>query len=385
MFQLAGDSKALALTDSTLISTFDPATLDTLGPLVYNDTVKENPIQLSCAHPQLDPSSNGQQLINFATDMISVFQHRLQVFRMGSDNVRRVFGTVTLPFMPYIHSFVVTKSKVVMVAFPLGFEVLCVLEFNPLTDCMKWHDDQNATMFVFDLNSTSAVPPSAQVAAPGHFSMHQVNAWDESDTEIVMEAAVYEDGGILVDKYKHADLAVMKDPKQRDQVHVWADLRRWRLSLKQPVSLTFTDAVLTDQKDYSYKMDFPFINPRNKFKPHRFVWAVTPYAHNSSRYEDWALLKIDQHASSGSPSVTSFFKEGHYPSEPVFVPRPDGTDEDDGVVLSQVVDGATRTAYLLILDGRTMEWIGTASLKSGQVTPYTQHGLWFEDSSRMND
>ena len=31
---------------------------------------------------------------------------------------------------------------------------------------------------------------------------------------------------------------------------------------------------------------------------------------------------------------------GHFPCEPIFVPRPGGTAEDDGVILSIVLSGA---------------------------------------------
>eukprot|EP00966_Prymnesium_polylepis_P229745 5315777-Prymnesium_polylepis.2 len=39
-----------------------------------------------------------------------------------------------------------------------------------------------------------------------------------------------------------------------------------------------------------------------------------------------------------------------YPSEPVFVARPGGIDEDDGVVLSAVLDGPKAQSCLLLLD-----------------------------------
>ena len=51
------------------------------------------------------------------------------------------------------------------------------------------------------------------------------------------------------------------------------------------------------------------------------------------------------------------------PGEPIFVPDPQGTDEDDGVLLSVVLDGTKGVSDLLVLDAdaKTSE-IGRASM-----------------------
>jgi torulene dioxygenase len=42
------------------------------------------------------------------------------------------------------------------------------------------------------------------------------------------------------------------------------------------------------------------------------------------------------------------------------VPSPEGVDEDDGVLLSVVLDGFDETSYLVCLDTRTMKELGRA-------------------------
>ena len=45
-----------------------------------------------------------------------------------------------------------------------------------------------------------------------------------------------------------------------------------------------------------------------------------------------------------------------YPSEPVFVPNPDGVEEDDGVILSNVVSSnPNQHPFLLILDAKSFK------------------------------
>src|SRR5205823_3388773 len=61
--------------------------------------------------------------------------------------------------------------------------------------------------------------------------------------------------------------------------------------------------------------------------------------------------------------------------EPVFVPRPDGEDEDDGVALSIVLDAERGRSFLLVLDGATF----TERARAGVLhhIPFGFHGQFF--------
>ena len=84
----------------------------------------------------------------------------------------------------------------------------------------------------------------------------------------------------------------------------------------------------------------------------------------------------DARAGRGSAAVTAWQRDNHYTSEPIFVPRPNATREDDGVVLSFALDGAAGRSYLLALDATTMQTIGTARMPV--TLPNDVHGLFVE-------
>ncbi len=65
---------------------------------------------------------------------------------------------------------------------------------------------------------------------------------------------------------------------------------------------------------------------------------------------------------------------GCTPSEPIFVPRSDGTEEDDGVVLSVVLDGNVNKSFLLVLDAKTMTELARADAPT--VVTYGFHGAF---------
>ena len=61
----------------------------------------------------------------------------------------------------------------------------------------------------------------------------------------------------------------------------------------------------------------------------------------------------------------------------IFVPNPDGVQEDDGVLLTIVFDGETAQSYILVLDGVTFEEIDRAYLPI--PVPFSFHGNWFPE------
>jgi carotenoid cleavage dioxygenase-like enzyme len=59
----------------------------------------------------------------------------------------------------------------------------------------------------------------------------------------------------------------------------------------------------------------------------------------------------------------------------VFVPAPDQRAEDDGVLLSVVLEASTETSFLLVLDAGTFEELGRA--QAPLRIPFGFHGSFF--------
>src|SRR5205814_2032642 len=90
------------------------------------------------------------------------------------------------------------------------------------------------------------------------------------------------------------------------------------------------EGTISSEKLGEHGMDLPVINHREYAqRPHRHVWGV-------GSNHNWLdqLVKID--TSSGETRL--WHRENYYPGEPIFVPRPGAEDEDDGVLLSVVLD-----------------------------------------------
>jgi carotenoid cleavage dioxygenase-like enzyme len=85
------------------------------------------------------------------------------------------------------------------------------------------------------------------------------------------------------------------------------------------------------------------------------------------------LVKVDLR----SGASTTWWAPGCYPGEGVFVGRPGRVAEDDGVVLSVVLDAARGTSFLLVLDAATLAEIARAELPHPVLLGY--HGQFYDD------
>ena len=67
--------------------------------------------------------------------------------------------------------------------------------------------------------------------------------------------------------------------------------------------------------------------------------------------------------------------ENCYPSEPVFLPAPNATKEDEGIIMSAVVGCFNQRSFLLFLDGETMSEVARAYVPTKLIPLF--HGDYF--------
>ncbi|MFO8099681.1 MAG: carotenoid oxygenase family protein [Salinibacter sp.] len=105
-------------------------------------------------------------------------------------------------------------------------------------------------------------------------------------------------------------------------------------------------------------------------QPYDVVYGIGSRA--EGQFSD-QLVKINV----GDGAATRWYEPGVHPGEPVFVPRPDGTAEDDGVVLSVALDPAGEQSFLLVLDAASFEERARATVP--HPIPFGFHGQFFGD------
>ena len=81
---------------------------------------------------------------------------------------------------------------------------------------------------------------------------------------------------------------------------------------------------------------------RRNGREHRYVWGMAP--------RDGELFGRVVKVDVAGGGAQAWDEPGSYPGEPVFVARPDGEGEDDGVLLSVVLEPERGQSSLLVLD-----------------------------------
>ena len=332
----------LALTETPLPVVFDPRTLETLG------VAPPAPGQMTVAHPHRAPRSG--ELVSYATHFGPRTTYRIyaQDERTGR---RRVLARVPVSRPAYMHSFAITEHHLVLAEFPFVVVPVAIpLSGRPLIANYRWRPGLGTRFRVFDLRRPGA---SFTLQGEPFFAFHHVNAYERGD-EIVLDLCAYDNadiiGALYLDRLRTADLR-LPEPA----------LRRYRLPLRGG------DA--TREALPAVGLELPRIDyDRRNGRPYRYVYGTG--LPGDGGFPD-RITKAD--VEGGQPSVWS--QPGTYPGEPVFVPAPGGRREDDGVLLSVVLDPGAGTSFLLVLDAGDLSEIARAGVP--HHIPFGFHGDYF--------
>ncbi|MFZ1401188.1 MAG: carotenoid oxygenase family protein, partial [Candidatus Promineifilaceae bacterium] len=208
---------------------------------------------------------------------------------------------------------------------------------------------------VFQVIDRSSGAVVTQAETDAFFVFHQLNAYEQNG-EIIMDLAAYPNASVLPDFF----LNRLRSDTNIPHTPAWAT--RYRIPLGKPHSR------IDGERLAETNMELPRINYGYNTRPYRYTYGVSLYQ-NLPDFPN-QLVKID--VSSGETAV--WHQPLQYPSEPVFVPNPNGTAEDDGVVLANVYDANTNSSYLLVLDGQSFTQMARGDLNFR--IPFDYHG-WF--------
>jgi carotenoid cleavage dioxygenase-like enzyme len=336
---------ALALTETPLALEFDPQTLATVGVFGYDDTVQG---QVTTAHPHYDRT--WQAGVNYVTHFGA--QHHYRVYRLQGAQ-RQIIAEIPVAQPAYMHSFALTERYIVLAEFSLRLPLANVLNLafggKPFIQNFVWQPNQDTVFTVIEKTSGKV---SARVPTDAFFAFHHINAF-ERDGGIVLDVCAYPDAHLIEELYLEA---LHRAAPQS------AAFRRYHIPLSggRATYETITEA----------RFDLPRIHyERCNGREYRYVYGAG--VQDGTRDFLNQIVKVDI----AERTTHTWYSAGCYPSEPVFVPAPNAAAEDDGVVLSVVLDSATNTSFLLVLDAATLREIARAQVP--QHVPFGFHGQFW--------
>jgi torulene dioxygenase len=362
-----------AKTDSSSFKKLDPETLEPVGMASQASLHPSLKGPLSAAHAKSDPTTG--DIYNFNLEL-----GRHATYRIFHASVSTGETDILATFTgkpAYLHSLFLTQDHVILAVWNSHLKAsgTSILYHQNILDSIAAFDNsQPATWYVVDRRHGNGL--IATYESPAFYCFHTVNAWtepshsDASKVDIVCELTAYPNLDVLHKFYYENLLSTAPGNKQfqgRKGEEARGFFRRYRLpNIPSAPTKEKSLAVIEFTAPKNASPELPTMNPKFVTQSHRYTYGIVD--RGLSSLAD-GLVKWDSKTQSAIYWETS----AHTPGEAIFVPSPDGTEEDNGVLLSVVLDGIMETSYLLCLDARTMQELGRAEV--GGVVGFSFHGL----------
>jgi len=343
----------VALTEAPMPVAFDPGSLETLGLIEHAD---ELALGHGTPHPHYD--ERGATVNSWLSFGARPAYH---LYETGMDGTgRRELAVLRSRTPAYMHSFAMTERYWILIEQPWVIDPVQIARsgrpLRALVDYFTWKPELGTRLRIISRRTGHLV---RSAFAPPLFFFHTINAFDDGD-ELVVDVAAYEDPSIV--KAFFLEAMAREDtgfPAARAQ-RLRVDLRTGGVQRATLAEVDFELPVI----DYQH----------HNGRAYRFSYAVCRHDGDERSFWD-ALVKLEV----DTGETTMWHEPGTYPSEPVFVADPDQRSEDDGVLLSVVLDHNSGGSFLLILDATTMQELARAP--APQRIPLGFHGQHIPNSA----
>ncbi|XP_069003447.1 carotenoid-cleaving dioxygenase, mitochondrial-like [Embiotoca jacksoni] len=384
-------------TETNIMHKVDPETLKTIAKVDWSKFIAVNG---ATAHPHTDPDGTTYNMGNSYSHKGAIYN----IIRVPPTKITEeetLEGAEVLCSIPstdktkpsYYHSFAMSENYVVFIEQPIKMDMLKIvtgkLRRKSISDGFSWNPKLNTIFHLID-KQTGKVNSTKYLAKPLS-TFHQINAFEE-DGLLILDMCAADDGQAIAN-YKVQNLR--ESGEALDEVYntlCRVFPRRFVLPLKvdrdtpydqnlinrpdctatskrigkDKVFCTHEDLHGEDLHQYG-GLEFPQIN-YGKYNTHPYRYF---YGCGFRHLVGDTLIKMDLHGK----HMKVWEHPGLYPSEPVFVPSPNATEEDDGVVMSVVITpNKDKSTFLLVLDAKTFEELGRAVVPVN--IPYGFHGTF---------
>uniref|UniRef100_A0A671VQC2 Beta-carotene oxygenase 1 n=1 Tax=Sparus aurata TaxID=8175 RepID=A0A671VQC2_SPAAU len=362
-----------ATSETNYIRKIDPVTLETQDKVDY---LKYLPVNLASSHPHYDKEGNAY---NMGTSIAEKGKTKYMLFKVPAvaekdegKNVPVLKNAEVVCSVPcrslltpsYYHSFGMTDNYFIFIEQPLKLDILkmatAYMRGVNWASCMKYCPDEDTLIHLIDRRTGKEVETKYYTGSMVVY--HHVNAFEE-DGHVVFDVIAYKDKGV----YDMFFLSKLNKNTQ-DDAYSKPGYKRFVLPIQSDkgiavgedlVKLKYTTASAVKEKEGKLRcqaevlcegFELPRINYDFNGKKHRFVYGCG--------VED-SVAKLDTE----TKERVYWSEDNCWPSEPVFIPKPNGESEDDGVVLATVVNPG-QPGFIVVLDGRTFKEVGRAYINA---------------------
>ncbi|KAI8075388.1 carotenoid oxygenase [Gilbertella persicaria] len=356
----------------------------------------------SCPNGQYD--SRTGEYINFTLE-IGYQSVKYNFFSISDRNPKgSVIASITAP-MAYVNTFSITPRYILFVIHPMLANSGGV-KFNwneSIMDSFSFNSSEPTLFYVISRQKGEVV---ATYRSNPCFIFNHINAFEDDRGNVFLDMICYPDDTIA----RQLATEFLRNPDKMEPSRLVAsEVRRYKLTNIEEESINYMannglipskNSVSTRissvfgmfgnnkrsslpqseaysenaKKWYSWmpiasfdkrvqpSIELPQINPKFKMQKYSFMYGLGFSASNALK--DGAIWdSIVKTNMETKQIVASWQQDNCYPSEAIFIPRPDEQVEDVGALLSVVLDSARKRSFLLVLDASSFQVLATVDLE----------------------
>ena len=294
-------------------------------------------------HPHRDTATGAQHAIAYDGNIWDSVRH--VVVDAGGRVVRD--EAVAVADGPCVHDCGLTARFAIILDLPVTFSMRAVLRGHVFP--YRWNPGHQARVGLLPRDGTGDEVIWCEMEPC--FVFHVANAFDRADGLVVLDVIAYDTmfatalGGL--------------DALGR--------FERWTLDpVRRSVARVVVDAT---------PQEFPRIDDRRFGQAYRYAYTVAVPPDGNTQLA--GATRIYKHDLVAGTREEHDFGGSHVPGEFIFVPAHADAGEDEGWLMGLVIDTATSTTALVILEARGLGTQPVASVRLNHVIPPGFHGNWF--------
>lgn len=299
------------------------------------------------AHPREDPSDGTY----YAFGMLRGMAPQLVAWQMLKDGKVREVVRHPLPGNFMVHDMALTADHLVFVIPPVQVDGMALMRGGiSIAEALRYGETEPTRVLVVPKSGEGEVQ---SFELPASMVFHHGNAF-------------VSDGILMVDSLMSPDASVLK------VLHAWSEDRIPEFQDNSLLRLSFDleSEEYLGSDELGVSQEFPRFDVRRTGDDARFLYTGgEPMAEDPFAFQ--ALIRTD--LSAGSEERRRVGKDQTV-AEPVFVPRPGGTEEDDGYLLQLGYDGTKDRTFLDVVDAGSLE--AAARIWAPTHLPLGFHGNW---------
>nr|CAB3225293.1 RPE65 RPE65 homolog [Phallusia mammillata] len=384
------------ITDGGDVVRFDAEKLETKNSIALTDILN---VHFSTAHPHYDTNGDYYNLgltfgRNAFYNVVRVPASSFNKQDPMQDLEIHAKIEVDTPLQPtYFHSFALTPNYIVIHDQPARIDVLKSqwkrIMWQPSSGSITNDMKRQSVFLVVDKKTGNQLP--IKFTSEGRFCFHFINGFEmttEDKRYLLVDMCCHKEpinlqqGIVILDNIRQGQTTSKITPTflrfvmpldisdSTEEGHNLVNIVGCEATgvMQNDGSIFLTPESLL-KKEFSGTLELPRINYKYNGRKYRYFYAMSVFTPHCEDH----LMKCDNITKTG----ITWFEEGCTPSEPVFVERPGATEEDDGIILSTVINkDPNKSVFLLILDAKTFKELARAEVETN--LPISFHGIFEE-------